>query len=54
VPTEIVFRVEDVKPQIEIEEVPEAQMVVSVVNNSTVTVAQFKELEQSVRRTNHF
>ena len=55
VPTEIVFRVkEDVKPQIDFEEVPEAQMVVSVVNNSTLTVSQFKELEQSVCRINHF
>ncbi|XP_018054690.1 PREDICTED: glutamine-rich protein 2-like [Atta colombica] len=51
VPTEIVFKVtEDVKPQIDFEEVPEAQMVVSVVNNSTLTVSRFKELEQSVKQ----
>ncbi|XP_018359501.1 PREDICTED: glutamine-rich protein 2-like isoform X2 [Trachymyrmex cornetzi] len=51
VPAETILRVtEDVKPQINFEKVPEAQMVVSVVNDSPLTVSQFKELEQSVKQ----
>lgn len=54
-PAETILRVtEDISPQIKFEKVPEAQMVVSVVNGSPLTVSQFKELEQSVRRTNYF
>ncbi|XP_018311454.1 glutamine-rich protein 2 [Mycetomoellerius zeteki] len=51
VPAETILRVtEDISPQIKFEKVPEAQMVVSVVNGSPLTVSQFKELEQSVKQ----
>jgi len=43
---------EDIRQQIDFEKVPEAQAV-SIVNGSPTLLA-FKELEQSVRRTNYF
>jgi len=53
-PEEKIFKVtEDIRQQIDFEKVPEAQTVVSIVNGSPTLLA-FKELEQSVRRTNYF
>ncbi|XP_011057133.1 PREDICTED: uncharacterized protein LOC105147662 [Acromyrmex echinatior] len=46
VPAETILRVENEKPQIDFEKVP--QMAVSVVNNSLM-VSKFEELEQSVK-----
>ncbi|KAG5321340.1 QRIC2 protein, partial [Acromyrmex heyeri] len=47
VPAETILRVENGKPQIDFEKVP--QMAVSVVNNSLM-VSKFEELEQSVKQ----